>query len=215
MLARDVARGERERIVQERGGGVRYLGADRLPSPPRTEGEGFSCSLAPASGERGWGILRPPKHGVEESDATRTVGSVLRACKQSPDDAQLRLVLADWLEEHGLADRARCVQLTVHAAELGSLDDDWRSAIQVGMNDLRHELTQWLRPLRAIFPHSSMQNGPLRVIPTSTELEQHRPEEIPPKSCPGWRQSIYGMFPPLNFQNREARGMAGWRCSPA
>src|SRR5262245_50882186 len=36
---------------------------------------------------------------------------LLSACKQDPDDTTARLVLADWLEEHGDAERAAFVRL--------------------------------------------------------------------------------------------------------
>ncbi|MBY0228162.1 MAG: TIGR02996 domain-containing protein, partial [Gemmataceae bacterium] len=44
---------------------------------------------------------------MDRSDLLR----LLHACKQEPDDATAHLVLADWLEEHGDADRAAFVRL--------------------------------------------------------------------------------------------------------
>src|SRR3954451_13941548 len=42
--------------------------------------------------------------------------SLLQGCKDAPDDGAPRLVLADWLEEHGDADRAEFVRLSVRLA---------------------------------------------------------------------------------------------------
>jgi uncharacterized protein (TIGR02996 family) len=42
--------------------------------------------------------------------------SLLQGCKDAPDDDTPRLVLADWLEEHGEADRAEFVRLSVRLA---------------------------------------------------------------------------------------------------
>src|SRR5689334_5028103 len=39
--------------------------------------------------------------------------SLLQGCKDAPDDDAPRLVLADWLEENGDADRAEYVRLSV------------------------------------------------------------------------------------------------------
>jgi uncharacterized protein (TIGR02996 family) len=42
-----------------------------------------------------------------------TLAGLLRACKDEPFDDARRLVLADWLEEHGDADRAEFLRLTL------------------------------------------------------------------------------------------------------
>ena len=49
---------------------------------------------------------------------------LLEACKEAPDDRAPRLVLADWLEEHGEAERAELVRLTVALTGPGPLAED-------------------------------------------------------------------------------------------
>src|SRR4051794_2090978 len=39
--------------------------------------------------------------------------SLLRGCKDDPDDDDTRLILADWLDDHGEADRAEFIRLSV------------------------------------------------------------------------------------------------------
>src|SRR3954447_12536788 len=54
---------------------------------------------------------------MPRKDAPRAeLVGLLAACKDAPDDDAPRLILADWLEEHGEADRARFVRLQVARA---------------------------------------------------------------------------------------------------
>src|SRR5262245_49641697 len=45
---------------------------------------------------------------------------LLAACKESPDDDAPRLILADWLEEHGEPERARFIRLQLERAATSS-----------------------------------------------------------------------------------------------
>src|SRR5262245_28426186 len=51
--------------------------------------------------------------------------ALLAACKEAPDDDAPRHVLADWLEDHGQADRAEFVRLSVRlgAGEIAPADE--------------------------------------------------------------------------------------------
>src|SRR5262245_56805489 len=56
------------------------------------------------------------------------LASLLSACKETPDDDAPRLVLADWLEEHGDEEgraRAEFVRVQCHFADVTALSEDW------------------------------------------------------------------------------------------
>jgi uncharacterized protein (TIGR02996 family) len=102
--------------------------------------------------------------------------ALLQACKESPDDDAQRLVLADWLEEHGEADRAACVRLSRRLAQRQRVDasrhrfDCRAQADWAELNDPRRETAGWLRKLRDMLPGVEMHNGLLRVGTTSAML---------------------------------------------
>src|SRR5262245_56329639 len=48
--------------------------------------------------------------------------ALLAACIEHPGDDAPRLVLADWLEEHGEADRAEFIRLQIESARLDDYD---------------------------------------------------------------------------------------------
>src|SRR5262245_12981498 len=47
------------------------------------------------------------------SDMSAELTSLLRRCKEAPEDDLPRMVLADWLEDHGEGERAELVRLSV------------------------------------------------------------------------------------------------------
>ena len=53
---------------------------------------------------------------------------LLAAIAADPDDDLPRLVYADWLDEHGHADRAEFIRLQCHTARVGPLDPTWAPA---------------------------------------------------------------------------------------
>src|SRR5262245_60135700 len=101
--------------------------------------------------------------------------ALIRAAKEAPDEAGPRQVLADWLEEHGEADRADCVRLSLRLAAVAEhlfwrWDDPRRAGWRAALDDPRREAGRWLAPLRAIFPRTDFHAGLLRVRTTAEEL---------------------------------------------
>src|SRR5262249_14426998 len=66
---------------------------------------------------------------------------LMRAILQQPDDDNLRLILADWLEEHGDPDRAEYIRLQVRRAGLDDLDPEaWKLDDRAGqLSTLHHQ----------------------------------------------------------------------------
>jgi uncharacterized protein (TIGR02996 family) len=62
------------------------------------------------------GGRKPP--GLHWGHTVLDLRDLIRACKAEPDDDAPRLILADWLEEHGDADRAAFLRLQVQTPDI-------------------------------------------------------------------------------------------------
>jgi uncharacterized protein (TIGR02996 family) len=95
----------------------------------------------------------------------------IRAILADPDDDALRLVYADWLEEHGNPDDAARAEFIRTQMDLASLaDDDPR---RPALEDREHELLvkhhpRWLGDWPRYVPHWRFERGFLAEIETST-----------------------------------------------
>src|SRR5262245_10829405 len=99
--------------------------------------------------------------------------NLLRACKDDPADDQPRLVLADWLEEHGQAGRAEFVRVQCRWAGL-----DWYAPEVPELEARQAELLRadgdgWLAPARALgLPGLAFRCG---LVATAGSPEDFRP----------------------------------------
>lgn len=116
------------------------------------------------------------------------LAALLAACKAEPDEVERRGVLADWLEEHGAADLAECVRLSL-AAEGLLADDPCEPGYAALLSDARRPAGRWLAPLRKLFPHTTFHRGLLRVAATNVELLRHRPDDVPAEHRP-WLETL-------------------------
>jgi uncharacterized protein (TIGR02996 family) len=120
----------------------------------------------------------------------RTLLPLIRACKDEPFDVTRRLILADWLEEHGDADRAELVRLQM------ALDDAWgdepdRPAMEVRCAELvRTNAERWLGPARQWYGRADFRRGFLCLNATAEELRLHPPAELPDEVVP-WLEELY------------------------
>jgi uncharacterized protein (TIGR02996 family) len=135
------------------------------------------------------------------------LSALLRACKEEPDDMDLRFVLADWLEEHRSADLAECVRLSCQATDL--LGDDPRAqGLAALVNDPRRPAGRWLAPLRELFPHTTFHRGLLRVAAIDVALLRRRPDDVPADLRP-WLESLHAALTPAP-NGLAALADAGW-----
>src|SRR5262249_29891094 len=77
--------------------------------------------------------LRQPMRG--KPALTAALSGLLQACKESPEDNAPRLILADWLEEHGDSDRAEFIRL-----QLAREGRDWLDPVLGPIDGRLHEL---------------------------------------------------------------------------
>jgi uncharacterized protein (TIGR02996 family) len=74
----------------------------------------------------------------------------IQAIREAPSDDAPRLIYADWLEEHGQADRAEFIRVQCQFARLTE-DKPERSALCLRAEELlRRHWDEWVGPLRAI-----------------------------------------------------------------
>src|SRR5271166_5057553 len=83
----------------------------------------------------------------------------LRAILEDPDDDALRLVYADWLEEHDQPQRAEFVRLSCELTPLG-FDDPRRQPLERrAARLLKAHRREWLGPLIDQQPEPSFEGG--------------------------------------------------------
>jgi uncharacterized protein (TIGR02996 family) len=114
--------------------------------------------------------------------------SLLIACKDAPRDHQLRLILADYLEDQNLCDHALCLRLSVRCAHLHPHDPRWKLYRGIA-NDPLSDTGQWLAPLRRHFPGTDWYNGLLRIQATAEQLADLSPDDIPDRYRP-WLETL-------------------------
>jgi uncharacterized protein (TIGR02996 family) len=116
--------------------------------------------------------------------------SILGACKDEPDDDSIRLVLADWLEEHGDADRAEFIRLQVAMAHHYG-DEPEQPEMEVRANELESQFSeQWLGPLRQLYVNAHFDRGLIEVRATPRQLLDHSPFDLPDEVLP-WIEGLY------------------------
>ncbi|MBO0701086.1 MAG: TIGR02996 domain-containing protein, partial [Zavarzinella sp.] len=75
---------------------------------------------------------------------------LIRACKSEPDDDAPRLVLADWLEEHGQPDRAEFIRRQIEGSGHAPAKPEWLGA--------------WRGWAEAWYPQSKLESSNLGVV---------------------------------------------------
>lgn len=74
----------------------------------------------------------------------------IQAIRETPNDDAPRLIYADWLEEHGQADRAEFIRVQCRLAGLTEADPEQSILLARAERLLREHWDEWVGPLRAI-----------------------------------------------------------------
>jgi uncharacterized protein (TIGR02996 family) len=118
-----------------------------------------------------------------------TLASLLRACKDEPFDDARRLVLADWLEEHGEPDRAELVRLQVDPDRFWDEPEGAERLVRY-QELLRANEERWLGPARQWYFRVQFAGGSVRVHASARELLDHPPSDLPADVGP-WLEGLY------------------------
>jgi uncharacterized protein (TIGR02996 family) len=104
--------------------------------------------------------------------------ALLQAAKDSPGDDLPRLVLADWLDDHGDPDRAEFVRVQVERARVAE-NDTRRAGLEARERALRerHE-AGWMGPVHELTEASAFHRGLLHV--------EIRPRELFSRAVSAW-----------------------------
>src|SRR5262249_29673931 len=70
--------------------------------------------------------------------------ALFQAILDDPDDTALRLVYADWLEEHGDVDRAEFIRVQCQLARMDREDDGWSELYRREQALLQRHEAEWL-----------------------------------------------------------------------
>jgi uncharacterized protein (TIGR02996 family) len=115
--------------------------------------------------------------------------ALLQACKDEPDDDAPRLVLSDWLEEHGQADRAEFVRLQVRLARQEvPAGDEAVAAARAHELYLRHA-DEWLGGLRGWAGGCTFRRGLIQATARVEDLRDRPPAAVAPQAVP-WLEGL-------------------------
>jgi uncharacterized protein (TIGR02996 family) len=121
-----------------------------------------------------------------------TLASLLRACKDEPFDDARRLVLADWLEEHG-DDRAELVRLELAFERRWSVpwkEEPDAEAVYLRVQRLcRANAERWLGPARRWYRSAFVVGGFVWIAATARQLLDHPPTDLPAHVVP-WLERL-------------------------
>jgi uncharacterized protein (TIGR02996 family) len=114
---------------------------------------------------------------------------LLQACKDEPDDDSPRLVLADWLEEHGQGERSEFVRLQIRLARQEILAGD-EAAAHARLHELylRHA-GEWLGGLHDWPGRCAFRRGLIEVHAGLKALRAQPPQSVAPDAAP-WLESL-------------------------
>lgn len=122
----------------------------------------------------------------------------LQAIREEPGDDGLRLIFADWLDEHGEPDRAEFIRLQVALAS-GTLGIAAMNAARVREHQLLHNnIGRWVGKVREVAEGWEFRRGMLHLkTGLARFLEVGKFREVPPEWA--WVESlrVSGSHPPL------------------
>src|SRR5262249_22969826 len=90
-----------------------------------------------------------PRRPVAQEKPRPEVLALLHDVKENPDDDGLRLILADWLEEHGDA-RAELIRVQIEKAKLNRLAPRWQELDRQETKILKEHGRPWRDALKAM-----------------------------------------------------------------
>jgi uncharacterized protein (TIGR02996 family) len=86
----------------------------------------------------------------------------LQAIIANPDDDSLRLIYADWLEEHGQADRAAFIRVQCELVRPALDEQRWQELRARERQLLDEHEKEWAAPVQNLFPDGEASLGGLR-----------------------------------------------------
>jgi uncharacterized protein (TIGR02996 family) len=114
---------------------------------------------------------------------------LLQACKDEPDDDGPRLVLSDWLEEHGQTDRAEFVRLQLRLAAQEVPAGDEATSLARAHELYRRHANEWLGGLRDWAVHCTFRRGLIEVRCYVEALRARPPAVVAPEVVP-WLETL-------------------------
>jgi uncharacterized protein (TIGR02996 family) len=100
---------------------------------------------------------------MRPTSSTTELQGLLAACQQAPDDDTPRLVLADWLEEHGEQERGDFIRVQVQRARLPAWDQRQAGLARREAVLLRRHGWEWQRPLAGQCAEQTFHRGLLTI----------------------------------------------------
>jgi uncharacterized protein (TIGR02996 family) len=103
---------------------------------------------------------------------------LLQAILAAPDDDGVRLVYADWLDEHGRPERAEFIRAQVALEAEPELSPRWRELYKRAEKLLKGRVTKWCPPLENLAAQPAYRRGFVEAVVTSTRLFAQRAADL-------------------------------------
>src|SRR5438270_2655126 len=118
------------------------------------------------------------RHEVIEEEKLTREDAFLEAILEEPDDDGLRLIYADWLEEHGGEARAEFIRVQIERARLADNDArQWDLAEREQQLLAEHE-ANWTAPLRPFVRRCGLRRGFVEEITVKAQLLVYHAQTI-------------------------------------
>jgi uncharacterized protein (TIGR02996 family) len=103
---------------------------------------------------------------------------LLQSILAAPDDDGVRLVYADWLDEHGQPERAEFIRAQVALESEPELSPRWRELYARSEKLLKGRVTKWCPPLENLGAQPAYRRGFVESVVTSTRLFVRRAADL-------------------------------------
>jgi uncharacterized protein (TIGR02996 family) len=107
-----------------------------------------------------------------------TGDDLLQAIIDNPDDDALRLVFADWLEDHGELERAEFIRVQIELAKLPNVDGRRPELEQRETELLARNESEWVKPIRHRVVSWTFHRGFIAEVTVTVDLYKEHAFEL-------------------------------------
>lgn len=107
-----------------------------------------------------------------------TRDDLLQAIIDNPDDDALRLVFADWLEDHGEFERAEFIRVQIELAKSPNADNRRPELEQRETELLARNESEWVKPIRHCVVSWTFQRGFIAEVTVTVAMYQEHTFEL-------------------------------------
>ena len=107
-----------------------------------------------------------------------TCDDLLQAIIENPDDDALRLVFADWFEDHGELERAEFIRVQIELAKLPNVDNRKPELEQRETELLARNESAWVKPIRHCVVSWTFHRGFIAEVTVTVDMYKEHTFEL-------------------------------------